>query len=141
MVKKMVLDCPSCQKRCDIFLSANASILLINCPFCGKPLLFYRHTSFQLSTEQLEDIQQHCKENSLADMLKKIAHNSLSALPAPVPVKKSKRTRPKCDRALVACGVARRPGREEKYICRDDITNLRITLETCPDVQRFIEVL
>jgi hypothetical protein len=146
MVKKVVLDCPCCQKRCDIFLSTNASILLINCPFCSSPLLYYKRESFELTARQLDDIQNHCQETSIVSMLRKIAHHALASSQAQAAAAAPRKTRRrsvrvKSHKTLITCGVAKQRNPEGIYISRDDITNLRITLETCRDVQEFINSL
>ena len=46
-------------------------------------------------------------------------------------------------RTVAECEIPYKPvySKGEKYITEDDITNLRIELETCKDVQEFIDHL
>jgi hypothetical protein len=130
MVKTLSIECPHCNKTFDVFLSSNASMVILNCPLCVTPLIYYKTRCFVLSKHQIDRIRKSRQDTTVLKILHSIAreepqswHNDEDA----VPVGKYMVPATSCR----ACG--------SDSITRDDVVNLRIDLETCVDSKDFIE--
>lgn len=130
MVKPISLKCPYCGQQSEIMLSTGASMILLNCPGCLKPLIYHKHRCFMLNRRQVKQLESAPGEFALHRMLEKIVRSRMRSVPAASSAKKQARwgTPPKWARDIARTEIS-----------RDDITNLRIDLETCPDSSLFIE--
>jgi hypothetical protein len=136
MVKTLSIDCPHCNKTFNVFLSSNASMVILNCPLCTTPLIYYKTRCFVLSKHQIERIRKSRQDTTVLKILHSIAreepqswreHETLGRRDGPrMPVGKYITTPARC-------------GTSGSAITRDDIINLRIELETCADSKQFLE--
>jgi hypothetical protein len=138
MVKSLSIECPHCNKTFDVFLSSNASMVILNCPLCLTPLIYYKTRCFVLSKHQIDRIRKSRQDTTVLKILHSIAreepqswhHHEAGRLGSASEIPVGKYIAP-----IALCGTFGAAG----YITRDDIINLRIELETCTDSSRFIE--
>jgi hypothetical protein len=136
MVKTLSIECPHCNKTFNVFLSSNASMVILNCPLCLTPLIYYKTRCFVLSKHQIDRIQKSRQDTTVLKILHSIAREEPRSC-----------LQHEAGRQRNASGV-----RVEKYITtpaqsgtygahitRDDIINLKIELETCADCGQFID--
>jgi hypothetical protein len=138
MVKTLSIECPHCNKTFKVFLSSNASMVILNCPLCMTPLIYYKTRCFVLSKHQIDRIRKSKQDTTVLKILHSIAREdppqqalrrhsaTLRCTAAPVPVGK-----------YIAPGAGFSGG--NSTITRDDVINLRIDLETCADSKQFLE--
>jgi hypothetical protein len=138
MVNTLSIECPHCKKTFDVFLSSNASMVILNCPLCLTPLIYYKTRCFVLSKNQIDRIRKSRQDSTVLKILHSIAreeprswrqgstrHRRSGGVPA---LKYSARG---AGSGTFGCG----------HITRDDVINLRIELETCSDSSQFIDRL
>jgi hypothetical protein len=132
MIRKISLICPDCHQPCQLYLSSDARIIILNCPTCWAPIMYHNYGTYLLTNSQISDLKKDAGEKSLMNILhdigekkqpEPVSHEKNELEYAAVPVKKS---------------AFQRKG---SPISRDDITNLRIALETCTDTLEFINNL
>jgi hypothetical protein len=135
MVKTFTMKCPHCLHICDVFLSKNASVIILTCPSCESPMLYFDDQVFILSKNQIDTIRNTRHGRAIMRIMEHIKHNAnaisclsqnsgANEVPKPLPE--------------VAHNSA---PRFQKYITEDDVTNLRIELELCEDSGEFINKL
>ena len=134
MVKTLTVTCPHCNQVSEIYLSTNACVIILNCPACVSPIMYFEKKIFLLSEQQVKAIKGTTQNATVMKMLDKIAHPEY---PAGNVVKSIKHTKKAASAADSRCVHLFRPERQ-KYISEDDITNLRIELALCSDVEQFI---
>jgi hypothetical protein len=138
MVQALKVTCPHCHQVAEIYLSTNACVIILNCPSCYSPIMYFDQKIFILSQNQVEAIKNKARGSAMMNMLKKIAQ------PEELPVKKSGAV---CQSNEKNCLYSLPPNsthsvssaRHKIHIAADDITNLRIELALCNDVQEFID--
>ncbi|HUI93467.1 MAG TPA: hypothetical protein VLX68_14575 [Chitinivibrionales bacterium] len=130
MINTLEIKCPHCKKTFELFLSNNASMVILNCPLCATPLIYYKTRCFVLNNSQIDRIKKSRQDSTVL----KILHSIEKEQP-----KYSHAAGQGADhRAMYGSQSSSfLPGSD--YITRDDIINLRIELETCPDSQQFID--
>jgi hypothetical protein len=138
MVKTLAIDCPHCNKTFEVFLSNNAAMVILNCPLCATPLIYYKTRCFVLSSHQIDRIKKSRQDTTVLKILHSLAKEQPEAQYTPHPsghfameqhAGGSYQTHPA---AVLQCG---------NYITKDDVINLRIELETCTDAKQFIDKL
>jgi len=133
MVKTFNMKCPHCAQVCDVFLSKNASVIILTCPSCASPMLYFDDQVFILSENQVKAIRSTRHAKAIMRIMEHIKHaqNSLLSVSRNISA------------AANASKTAPSPcaSKFEKYITEDDVTNLRIELELCQDSQQFIDGL
>jgi len=134
MVKSFTMKCPHCLHICDVFLSKNASVIILTCPSCASPMLYFEDQVFILSQNQIDTIQNTRHSRAIMRIMEHIKHNAnvLSSCLSP-DIGADKAPKPLPETAVR--GIA---PRSQKYITEDDVTNLRIELELCKDSGEFI---
>ena len=137
MVKTLAIDCPHCKKTFEVFLSNCASMVILNCPVCTTPLIYYKTRCFVLNNKQIERIRKSRQDSTVLKILHSIA-----------------KEQPKAGYSHCSAGTAEMTDAgagygahppvflpSTDYITKDDIINLRIELETCADSKQFIDNL
>ena len=133
MVQELKVKCPHCHQVAEIFLSTNACVIILNCPSCCSPIMYFDHKIFILSERQVEAIKNRTS-NSPADVMRK------KAQPEELPVKKNATCRGTGAPFGVSSEVASfQPHASKIHIGADDITNLKIELALCNDVSEFVD--
>jgi len=137
MVNTLAIECPHCSKKFEVLLSSNATMLILNCPLCLTPLIYYKSRCFVLSKMQMEKIRQSKQDTTALKILHHIASKEQ------VGWHSGNSLRPQKQSVLVEkyISTAQATIGKRKLITRDDIVNLRIELETCEDSQNFIDKL
>jgi hypothetical protein len=138
MVKTLTVKCPHCLQVSQIYLSTNACVIILNCPSCLTPIMYFDRKIFLLTRNQVETIKNSQQESAVMRMLKRIVKTE-----APIRDTAGKIVR-HCNTELVDRSFTfhqQQVSTAEKYISEDDITNLRIELEVCRDSQQFIDRL
>ncbi|MCX7727719.1 MAG: hypothetical protein N2053_12835, partial [Chitinispirillaceae bacterium] len=82
MVKELVIVCPHCHHSARVFLSRDAFVIILNCPSCASPLMYFDHKIFLLTESQLEAIKKRSKKDSIFEMIDKKDDNSENSISA-----------------------------------------------------------
>ncbi|MBD3421099.1 MAG: hypothetical protein GF398_13365 [Chitinivibrionales bacterium] len=139
MVKLIEIECPHCRQNCDIYLSSKASLIILNCPGCWKPLMYHNQKCLLLTKNQAKQIEQNHHETAIHDLLNKIC-NETDAVKEPVRSTKAVSKTPYKMQQAPTPSYSSMP-LDRPDISEDDVVNLRIDLEMCLDVQDFIDRL
>ncbi len=135
MVQELKVTCPRCRQTADIFLSTNACVIILNCPSCCTPIMYFDRKIFLLTERQIQAIKNKIGNNS-ASYLKNGA-----VLPAKLPVKKNAAVMRDFPATYISSKDA--VSLSNKYsktaICEDDIVNLKIDLALCKDINDFLK--
>jgi hypothetical protein len=135
MVQELRVTCPHCHQVADIFLSTNACVIILNCPSCCSPIMYFDQKIFVLSEHQVEAIKNRAHSSgSMMNMLEKMVGHE--ELPVKNAVCRAEMTGPANVSFDTVPVVSASP---EIYIGSDDITNLKIELALCNDVQEFLD--
>jgi len=131
MVTRIELNCPCCHQRCEIFLCTSATFIFLNCPDCGSPLVYDHHSCSLVGKHQIEQIRDVVREN----------HTAAGGYADPVPTPAALPARCGEMHQLHATSSAGTTATltQRCDITQDDVTNLRIELETCCDSLEFME--
>ena len=111
-------------------------MVILNCPICTTPLVYYKTKCFVLSDQQVERIRNSRQDTTVL----KILHNITKAQNTKVPITSDDNF--DCEVPVQKYMVS--PLHEDhtkQHISKDDILDLRIKLETCIDSQAFINSL
>lgn len=136
MVKTLSMTCPHCNHIAELFLSTNACVIVLNCPSCFSPLMYFENKIFLLSKKQVDAIKGTTHNNTVLKVLDRIANAEPDAeFSVPDPHKKT--IIPELSPGCRSNGKNVR----QRDISDDDITNLRIELALCKDVQAFVDAL
>ena len=136
MITTLNVKCPHCEQVSQIFLSTTVCVIILNCPSCLSPIMYFKHKIFLLDPKQMKKISSASRSSMISKLLEQIAGTETTTQ---CTVNKSA--------SLQHNSAASSPGhahktltleREEKYITEDDCTNLRIELELCADSNEFI---
>ena len=136
MVQTLKVTCPHCHQVAEIYLSTNACVIILNCPSCCSPIMYFDQKIFILSQSQLEAIKNKARSSTMMNLLRKMTE------PEELPVRKMASRQgasedPSPHRFVSSPSVH---GEETKiHIGSDDITNLKIELALCNDVRQFID--
>lgn len=134
MVKKMNIECPTCSQTFRLFLSIDTSMVILDCPMCCTPIMYYKSRTFPLSKTQIDRIKSCKQESNVLKILHRIS---------------AQESKVHC--AQPVSGASHYHARSASFprqtmlksygdrITRDDVINLRIELETCKDAGCFIE--
>jgi hypothetical protein len=130
------MKCPQCSHVCDVFLSKKASVIILTCPSCTSPMLYFDNQVFVLSENQMETIRSTRHSWAIMRIMEHIKHTQAALSGFNQNFGEAVRTS-----EPESAVPAPRPSDIEKYITEDDVTNLRIELELCKDSQQFIDRL
>lgn len=137
MITTLNVKCPHCEQVSQIFLSTTVCVIILNCPSCLSPIMYFKHKIFLLDPKQLKKITGASRNSMISKLLEQIAG---SETPTHCAVKKSAQQIQNGPTMLLAGHAQKAVAVEqsEKYITEDDCTNLRIELELCNDSLEFI---
>lgn len=134
MVKTLTVKCPHCNQVSEIFLSTNAYVIILNCPNCITPIMYFERKIFLLSDDQLEVLKDNANNSSIMKTLERIAHPDRFAEKI-----SAQKGRLKYKTVSNSFTPVFSEQRRKKYISEDDITNLKIELALNTDSQKFID--
>jgi len=137
MVKTLTIECPHCQKTFEVLLSSNASMLILNCPTCAVPLIYYKKRCFELSSGQIDKIRKSRQDTTVLKILHSISRQHSETACSSGLSRKHRRSAGTDS----LCAAPATFFSCDNYITRDDVINLRIELETCVDSKQFIDNL
>lgn len=136
MVQKIKIQCPHCFEECELFLSTNAMVVVMNCPSCWTPLAAGKSGAMAISEDDMAQLAVDNRQKTMSRLLEKL--NAVTAAP-------------KREHAQVLQSSAQQRGHmgsgssvhpslttDGRGITFDDVTNLRIELATCEDSLEFI---
>lgn len=139
MVKTLMMKCPGCGQTTEVFLSTNACMIILNCPSCFSPIMYFENKIFLLTNKQVNEIKGSTQNTNIIKMLDKIAHPEHTLTQTQTAKKLTAAQQcSSCSETTHGYTHSYKPVRE-KYICEDDITNLRIELALSNDVGQFLE--
>jgi hypothetical protein len=134
MIQELKVTCPHCHQVAEIFLSTSACVIILNCPSCSSPIMYFDQKIFILSDNQIEAIKNKARSSSMMNMLKEIAQPEKQ-----LPLQKTAVHEGHAPAYQSGSGAPCFVSSPSKiHIGADDITNLRIELALCNDVQEFI---
>lgn len=127
-MKPLYVKCPHCKEVSELFLGSEAYMIVLNCPSCNSALMYYYGKTFEIDESEIEKIQGNLQMTTVQGILKNInaregAKNHTSLIVKPAEAR--------------ATHKAGQPVRDV-HIAGDDITNLKIELNTIKDVNDFI---
>ena len=137
MVKTLTVKCPHCNQISEIFLSTNACVIILNCPTCLSPVMYFDRKIFPLSRHQIEEIKETRESGAMMKILERLSKTE-------EPVVKTARKLAQASSPSFKNSDNYSENlfhQREKYINEDDITNLRIELALCADSAEFINLL
>ena len=133
MVQELKVKCPHCHQVAEIFLSTNACVIILNCPACCSPIMYFDHKIFILTDRQIEAIKNRASNNPATNIMRK------KARPEELPVKKNVLYGESAASFGVSSNASSiQPHNQKIHIGTDDITNLKIELALCNDVSEFV---
>ncbi len=139
MVQELKMTCPHCKQVAEIYLSTNACVIILNCPSCCSPIMYFDQKIFILSRNQMEAIKNKAANGTTINMLRNIVE------PGEKP--SERHFAPQSQRgdwdgsglsAECPPQVQVRVPEQRTNIDKDDITNLKIELALCNDIDDFI---
>lgn len=74
MIRIINIQCPHCHETCELYLSSNASVVILNCPDCWTPLLHNENGVFILTQDQIDEIISR-NDFSIETLLEKVAQS------------------------------------------------------------------
>ncbi len=135
MVTTIAIECPHCGKPFEVLLSNNASMIILGCPLCSAPLIYYKTRCFMLNRNQIDRIRKSRRDTTVL----KILHSITKEQPGAMCSQRARGVLSLSARASGRCVAPAMFSHCDEYITRDDIINLRIELETCADSGQFID--
>jgi hypothetical protein len=142
MITTLNIKCPHCEQVSQIFLSTTVCVIILNCPSCLSPIMYFRRKIFLLDPRQLKKFTGNARDSIVFKLLEQIS-GAQAAATSPCSSKKAVQSAHMHKNGAFVPAVNKLtmgpPG--EKYITGDDCTNLRIELELCTDSQQFIDRL
>jgi hypothetical protein len=137
MITTLNIKCPHCRQLSQIFLSTSVSVIILNCPACRSPVMYFRRKIFLLDQQRMKKIARNQRTSLVSRLLEQLATADTPAQ------RTTKHAALQChaDRGAVAPQRLTLEQPEGKYITGDDCTNLRIELELCGDAKAFIDRL
>ncbi len=139
-MRAITIKCPKCKEVSDLYLGSEAFMIILNCPSCGVPLIYYYGRTTEITEEELGRIEKSGVLRNAGSLLKEISKCGIKLqTPRTIrpysfeekPKRKGKRMRNK------TVHPKGQPVRAE-YFSKDDLVNLRIELETCGSVEEFL---
>ncbi|NLD93302.1 MAG: hypothetical protein GX639_11615 [Fibrobacter sp.] len=148
MVKSLTVQCPHCHQVSDIYLSTNACVIVLNCPTCMSPIMYFENKIFLLTDKQVSAIKDTTHNAAIMRMLDRIAHPEVpvektaekASMKATAHTTNSSQSLSEVSGGEPVHDIRSRSSRD-RNISPDDITNLRIELALCNDSQAFIDRL
>lgn len=148
MVKSLTVQCPHCHQVSDIYLSTNACVIVLNCPTCMSPIMYFENKIFLLTDKQVSAIKDTTHNAAIMRMLDRIAHPEVpvektaekASMKATAHTTNSSQSLSEVSGGVPARNIRSRSSKD-RNISPDDITNLRIELALCNDSQAFIDRL
>jgi hypothetical protein len=137
MVTTLSMKCPHCEQVSQLFLSTTVSVIILHCPSCRSPIMYFRRKIFLLDPRRVKKITGSSHAILVSRLIEQIAAAE-AAVQGPEKNALHPEQNPACD-AVPHKLTLDQPGR--KYITGDDCTNLRIELELCADAKSFIDRL
>lgn len=135
MITTLNIKCPHCGQVSQIFLSTAVSVIILNCPSCFSPIMYFRRKIFLLDQKQLKKLTGDFRSTAVINLMEQLdGVGTLCSTKNPARHIENARAAVSVDRCAID-----QP--EEKYITGDDCTNLRIELELCRDSKAFIDIL
>lgn len=128
-MKPLYVKCPHCKEVSELFLGSEAYMIVLNCPSCNSALMYYYGKTFEIDESEIEKIQGNLQMTTVQGILKNINAREGSKNQTSLIVK------PAEQRATHKAGAPVR----DIHIATDDITNLKIDLNTSKDVNDFIK--
>lgn len=134
MVKKLTVECRQCHQVSDLHLTTDARIVIFNCPSCWSTVMYHNGSMYVLNHDQVERIVNAPDQGAMASVLESIAGKNLD-VPG-VGSTESGPARTVISATQIKPSMLCHSG--EQIITPDDVLNLRIELETRPDVAEFL---
>ena len=138
MVQTLNVTCPHCHQTAEIFLSTNACVIILNCPSCCSPIMYFDQKIFILSQSQVEAIKNKARSSSMMNLLRKMTKPEEEPVHKLHALQHGTVTGP-CNTPHIPVHSPDRASERKIHIGSDDITNLRIDLALCNDVAEFID--
>jgi hypothetical protein len=139
MITTLNVKCPHCEQVSQIFLSSMVSVIILNCPSCLSPIMYFRRKIFLLDPQQLKKIKGNSRTSLVTRLLEQIA-GAEAAAQCPVNSKGTKYLHHNGAYVPLSHKLTLEQARP-RHITEDDCTNLRIELELCSDSKSFIDRL
>lgn len=136
-MKPLMVKCPQCHEVSELYLGSDAYMIVLNCPSCQAPLMYYYGKTLEIDQQEIDKIQGNMEVSSVQGMLRHIGSRESSKQPALPPAPTRLRLTGSGSTATHRVGESIR----ELHIHQDDITNLKISLAVAKDVNDFLSRL
>ena len=131
-MRKVTITCPSCLGTSRLFLTSRPHLLILNCPFCHRPLLNNKGKTYEI--DGLEIIRM--KGSQIENFLSQSPRQNLSPGSAVNPLPESAHQ----DVSTHSSHRKKEPARSSP-LSENDLINLKIALECCRDVSDFLKMI
>ncbi len=127
------IQCPHCGVCCEIAMTHGVDIVVLSCPSCSTPLVFYHGQTFAIDAAELRYLKSQGHVREAEGWIRPSAQR---AAPSEVLPEPEAQGAPQVAPAMPAAT------RERHQVIDDDaILNLRIDLERCESVDDFLKLL
>jgi len=141
MVNSIEIQCPFCAEKSELFLSISPSIIMLNCPECWTPLLYYNKEVRILSEGEFNQISAASNQNEIKNLFDKIEELDLTGKNELRNLSSKRETVQHHTPFKTPLYQTTRTCQQRTQITDDDIVNLRIALAQSYDVSEIIEKL
>ena len=124
------ITCPHCKEESEIHLESDARMVVLSCAHCKTSLMYYYGETFQVDSVEMSTLSEK-RMQAVQGYMKLKDPNQVSATQTSKTLAKRKGEPAHAVGAPVL----------DRQIHEDDLTNLRIDLETAEDVLDFINRL
>lgn len=138
MVQELTVECPHCHQVADIYLSTNACVIILNCPSCASPIMYFDQKIFVLTPNQLDAIKNKTRGSSMMSMLKKMIKPEEQPVQNRVVSQKHHETHESVHQVHTPDHFPVPSCSAKIHIGNDEITNMKIDLAMSNDVLEFI---
>lgn len=127
------IQCPHCGVCCEIAMTHGVDIVVLSCPSCATPLVFYHGQTFAIDAAELRYLKSQGHVREAEGWIRPAAPRA--APPEILPQPQSQELAERTPDAAVS------PRERHQAIDDDAILNLRIDLERCESVDDFLKLL
>lgn len=138
MVQELTVECPHCHQVADIFLTTNACVIILNCPCCSSPIMYFDEKIFILTPQQLETIKKRSHSASAMNMLKNLVKSEQLPVKNQVLQRNEELVQEQLGKSILSRLTPPSNSDAKIHIGDDDITNLKIELGRCTSVEDFL---
>ena len=132
MLRRITIECPQCGLVCSLHLGTAAPVVVVRCPSCSTSLMSWKDRAVVLAEDEVRRIRHGEGDAVVLELLSECRRT-------PAPGVRSIRAPMESRRALPRTASREAPG--VRLVTHDDVLDLHLLLEYCPDAGTFIDLL